>query len=505
MAEIEGRSMESVEIPKYNRRAAVLWSWGREFKLTKTLIESVSTDKVFVYPGNPWTAKMEGVENSTLSYNGKTLEERRESITAILDDVIKNNIWLLVVWPENPLADGIVDMFYERGMDKDGFSILGPDKAATMLESSKWFTKDICTEYWINTAKYKRYKQGDHISSIKGYATKLLNQNEYWKVVIKADGLAAGKWVIVAESREEAHQAIESVMLDKKYGNSEVVIEEYLHGEEVSITAIVDRNGEYRVLASSQDHKRVWEGDTGDNTGGMWAYAPADHIMTPEMLTKVKKNVIEPLLKAMKDKETPFTGFLYAGLMITKDDKTGEEKENLIEINTRFGDPETQVVLPLLPEGIDFAETLHAAANGNLKGSPELNQVVDDVKKYVATTVVCANGYPVSNGKGFNINVPEISEEDLQDHDVEIVHAGTWIKEWKLVGAGWRLLSITASAKSVKEAVAITKKYAKLLVDGSRDTEWAVEHPEYVWGDGNTMFYRWDIWHRAGKAANAGK
>ena len=334
----------------------------------------------------------------------------------MLDLAREQNIDLVVVGPEAPLVAGVADAMREAGI-----APFGPGAAAAQLEGSKGFTKDLCRANGIPTADYVRVERmGDGIAALDQFGI---------PVVIKADGLAAGKGVTVAMSRDEAEAAI------KAADDGPIVIEEFLEGEEASLFALVD--GETAVpLASAQDHKRVGEGDTGPNTGGMGAYAPAP-VLTTDLQDRAMDEIVRPTARALAAAGTPFSGVLYAGLMLTA------EGPKLIEYNVRFGDPECEAIMPLI-EG-DFAELLQRVATGKLAeaGSPPL------VPKHAMTVIVAARGYPGTPASGGLINAIEAAE---QVEGVTVFHAGTAIADGNLVAKGGRVLAVTAVADTFANA-----------------------------------------------------
>ena len=327
---------------------------------------------------------------------------------AVLELARAEEIDLVVVGPEAPLVAGVSD-----ALRAAGFAVFGPNLAAAQLEGSKGFTKDLCRAHGIPTGDYVRVEtMADARASLEHFGI---------PVVIKADGLAAGKGVTVAMTRAEAEEAIDAA------GDGPLVIEEFLEGEEASLFALVD--GETAVpLASAQDHKRVGEGDTGPNTGGMGAYTPAP-VLTPEFQQRAMDEIVLPTARAMVDAGTPFSGVLYAGLMLTAD---GPE---LIEYNVRFGDPECEAIMPLI-EG-DFAELLNAVATGRLADldPPRL------APKHAMTVIVAARGYPGTPLSGGAIRAIEAAE---QVEGVTIFHAGTALGDHGLVAKGGRVLAVTA-------------------------------------------------------------
>ncbi len=327
-----------------------------------------------------------------------------------------NGVDLVVVGPEAPLVAGVANALRDEGI-----AVFGPNAAAAQLEGSKGFTKDLCRANGIPTADYVRVERAaDAREALDRFGI---------PVVIKADGLAAGKGVTVAMSREEAEAAIDAA------GDGPLVIEEFLEGEEASLFALVD--GDTAVpLASAQDHKRVGEGDTGPNTGGMGAYAPAP-VLTAELQARAMDEIVRPTARALATAGTPFSGVLYAGLMLTA------EGPKLIEYNVRFGDPECEAIMPLI-EG-DFAELLYAVATGKLAEiePPRLS------RQHSMTVIVAARGYPGTPASGGAIRAIDAAE---QVEGVTVFHAGTALGDAGLVAKGGRVLAVTAVAESFANA-----------------------------------------------------
>ena len=380
-------------------------SGGREDALAWRLRQSPSCGRLIAAPGNPGIARWaECVDADPCDPNAIVELARREAID------------LVVVGPEAPLVAGVGDALREAGI-----AVFGPNAIPAQLEGSKGFTKDLCRANAIPTADYVRVERmSDARDALSGFGI---------PVVIKADGLAAGKGVTVAMSREEAEAAIEAA------GDGPLVIEEFLEGEEASLFALVD--GETAVpLASAQDHKRVGEGDTGPNTGGMGAYAPAP-VLTAELERRAMHEIVNPTARALAAAGTPFSGVLYAGLMLTTDGP------KLIEYNVRFGDPECEAIMPLI-EG-DFAELLHAVATGRLAEiePPRLSP------KHAMTVIVAAQGYPGTPAAGGSIRALEAAE---QVEGVTVFHAGTARDGDGLIAKGGRVLAVTAVAESFANA-----------------------------------------------------
>jgi phosphoribosylamine--glycine ligase len=391
----------------------VIGSGGREHALAWRLKESPRVQKVYVAPGNGGTAREEGLENVTLA-----------TFPELIDFARREDIAFTVVGPEAPLAAGIVDAFRAAGL-----RIFGPLQAAAQLEASKDYAKQFMVKYGIPTAAYATFTDA---AAAHAYIDR-----QGAPIVVKADGLAAGKGVVVAQTADEAHAAVAAMLGGNSLGEAghRVVIEECLVGEEASFIVMVD--GEHVLpMATSQDHKRLLDGDQGPNTGGMGAYSPAP-VVTPVMHARVLREVIRPVVAGMKQEGTPYTGFLYAGLMI---DAAGGLK--VLEFNCRFGDPETQPIMLRLKS--DFASLLEAAIDGRL------DQVEAEWDRRVALGVVlAAAGYPEAPRKGDAITgLPDPGE------DSHVFHAGTAIQDDQVVTAGGRVLCVTALGDTVKMAQA---------------------------------------------------
>jgi len=391
----------------------LIGSGGREHALARSLSASPLCEKLFIAPGNPGTAQV-----------GTNVSLDVADHKAVIDFCRVMAIGFVVVGPEAPLVAGLVD-----DLTAAGIKAFGPSRAAAQLEGSKAFTKDLCAEFGIPTAAYRRFTDAE--------AAKTYIRNYGVPIVVKADGLAAGKGVVVAASFEEAESAID-MMIGGGLGaaGAELVIEAFLEGEEASFFALCD--GTRAIpFGTAQDHKRVFDGDEGPNTGGMGAYSPAA-ILTPELQARVMREIIEPTLKGMASRGTPYKGILYAGLMLTKDGP------QLIEYNARLGDPETQVLLPRLTS--DLVEALLAACEGRL------NDVSLSWSDQAALTVVmAAKGYPGAVEKGSEIKGLDKAEA-LED--VIVFHAGTKQDGEKIVANGGRVLNVTALGRTIAEAQA---------------------------------------------------
>jgi len=392
----------------------VVGSGGREHALAWRIAQAPGLQKVLVAPGNGGTAREPELENLPIT-----------DIHALADYVAHENIHLTVVGPEAPLAAGIVDLFRERGL-----RIFGPSKAAAQLESSKDFAKRFMARHGIPTAEFATFADAQ--------AAHAYVENKGAPIVVKADGLAAGKGVVVAMSLHEAHAAIDMMLLDNKMGDAgaRVVIEEFLDGEEASFIVMADGKNAL-ALATSQDHKRLKDGDQGPNTGGMGAYSPAP-VVTPQIHAKAMREVIMPTLQGMEKDGIPYTGFLYAGLMIKSD---GSLK--VLEFNCRMGDPETQPIMMRMKG--NFITLLDAAIDGRL------DKVEAEWDRRVALGVVlAAANYPETPRKGDVIHGVEVAY-DAPD-DVHVFHAGTALQDKEVVTAGGRVLCVTALGDNVRAA-----------------------------------------------------
>ncbi|MGP1352397.1 MAG: phosphoribosylamine--glycine ligase [Parasphingopyxis sp.] len=389
----------------------LLGSGGREHALAWKLAQSPNLTKLFASPGNPGIAE-----------HAEIVEIKDGDHRGTIDFCLKNSIELVVIGPEAPLVDGLADNL--RTM---GFPVFGPDKEAAQLEGSKGFTKDLCAEAGIPTARYARFTSAEAaLPGLKEFGL---------PVVIKADGLAAGKGVIIAETAEAATEAVEG-MFDGDFGKAgaEIVIEEFLEGEEASFFALVD--GETVLpFGSAQDHKRVGEGDTGLNTGGMGAYSPAP-ILDDATTKRVMAEIVQPTVETLARRGTPYNGVLFAGLMLT------ESGPQLIEYNVRFGDPECQVLMMRLED--DLLALMAATAEGRLAelGAPKL------ASQSAMTVVMAAKGYPGTPETGGKIG--GIDKAEAQG--AKIFHAGTSEDDGQLVASGGRVLNVTALGDTLQAA-----------------------------------------------------
>jgi phosphoribosylamine--glycine ligase len=387
----------------------VIGSGGREHAMAWRLAQSPRVQKVFVAPGNGGTATESGLENVSLS-----------SVDELISFARKEQVHLTVVGPEAPLSAGVVDAFQEAGL-----KIFGPVKAAAQLEASKDFAKRFMQRHGLPTARYATFSDA---AQARAYVDR-----QGAPIVIKADGLAAGKGVVVAASVAEAHAAIDAMLGDRKLGDAgaRVVIEEFLEGEEASFIVMAD--GEHALpLATSQDHKRLRDGDQGPNTGGMGAYSPAP-VVTPQLHARVMREIIQPAIAGMAKDGTPYVGFLYAGLMI---DKAGNPKT--LEFNCRLGDPETQPIMLRLKS--DLLALVEHALEGALDRAS-----ADWDRRPALGVVLAAAGYPDDPRKG-----DEIGGLPKSTDDCRVFHAGTRLEGGKLVTSGGRVLCVTALGDSLK-------------------------------------------------------
>lgn len=389
----------------------VIGSGGREHAIIKKLKESSDSEKIFCVPGNAGTA-----------IDAKNVDLDIKEHDGLIKFVKENCIGLTVVGPENPLTEGIVNSFRARGL-----AIFGPDKDAAELEASKAFSKELMRKYHIPTADYRIFKNAEG-------AEKYLRSSKH-PIVVKASGLAAGKGALVCMTLEESLAAVKSIMSDRCFGSAgdEVVIEEFLTGEEASVFAVSDGKY-YKILAPAQDHKAVFDGDRGPNTGGMGSYAPAP-VITPGLMKEIEDTIIAPTFEAMRKEGRPYTGVLFSGLMITPDGA------KVIEYNCRFGDPETQVVLPLF-DG-DLTDLLFKASTGGF----DSNGLLPVKNEFCLCLVLASGGYPGKYTTGYEIK--GLKEASAY---ADIIHAGTKSADGKTVTSGGRVLNLVSKAQGLIEA-----------------------------------------------------
>tara|TARA_Y100000748_G_scaffold49181_1_gene37672 strand:+ start:2563 stop:3831 length:1269 start_codon:yes stop_codon:yes gene_type:complete len=390
----------------------IIGSGGREHALAWKSAQDNSVKHVFVCPGNAGTHLENKISN--ISVNSKDFE-------AIENFCVREDIGLVIIGPEQPLVMGLADYLQNKGINT-----FGPSKSAAQLEGSKTFSKDFFVKYNIPTAGYKSFEDFNialnHLEEIK------------YPTVVKADGLAAGKGVIICKNKDEAIEALNSIFKDKTFGSAgnKVVIEDFLEGEEASFIAVVSKD-KIIPLATSQDHKAVGDGDVGLNTGGMGAYSPAP-IVNEEIHQKILDKVMFPTMQGLIEEGSPYLGFLYAGLMI----KDGEIK--VLEFNCRFGDPETQPILLRLNSSL--VELCMAAINNNLD-----SYSIEWTQKHSCGVVIASEGYPETYKSNKEININE-----NKNQDAKLFHAGTKYENEKIITAGGRVFCATALGNDLKEA-----------------------------------------------------
>lgn len=402
-----------------DKKVLVVGGGGREHAIVDALSRSPQVKKIYAAPGNAGIARQ-----------AECVAIKDTDVEALAEFAASNGIDLTVVGPEAALARGITDLFRSRGL-----AIFGPDKAATQIESSKEFAKRLMAKYGVPTADYKVFEKYEEAAAwVAGHTL---------PTVIKYDGLAAGKGVVVATTAEEADAALRDMLLDDKFGHGRVVIEEFLTGPEFSFMCFVDGSRVY-PMQIAQDHKRAFDGDKGPNTGGMGAYSPVPFI-TEDDVKYAYEHVMCRVAKAMVDECCPFSGVLYGGLMKTP---TGVK---VIEFNARFGDPETEVVLPRLES--DIYEIFSAVARHEEVGEVRWSE------KAAVGVVLASKGYPGDYRKGCDI-------EGVEEVDAKVYHMGTAEKDGRLVTNGGRVLFVTAMADTVAEAREVAnREVAKVKCD----------------------------------------
>lgn len=394
-------------------KVLVVGGGGREHALVWKIAQSPLVEKIYCAPGNPGIADL-----------AECVHIGADEIDALCEFAKAEQIGLTVVGPEVPLTMGIVDTFQAAGLD-----VFGPNKAAAQIEGSKGFSKDLMARHNIPTAAYQSFT--DHAAAV-AYI-----KEQGAPIVVKADGLAAGKGVIVAMTEEQAISAVDDIMLDKVFGTAgaSVVIEEFMAGEEASFFAFTDGKN-ILPLASSQDHKRVYDNDEGPNTGGMGAYSPAP-VVTAELHDTIVETIVRPTIDGMAKDGCPYVGILYVGLMIA------DGKPRVVEFNARFGDPEAQPLLMRMKS--DIVPVLQACAKG------ELNQ--DSIEwhdKAAVCVVLASGGYPASFEKGLPIKG---LDQAAEIEDLMVFHAGTSLKDGEIVNNGGRVLGVTGLGTTVKDAI----------------------------------------------------
>ena len=416
-------------------KVGIIGSGGREHALCAALKKSKKIDEIYCFPGNAGT----GLIAKNIKINIDKFEDLKKFI-------LEKKIEIIIIGPEKPLVNGLKDFLV-----KNNIKVFGPDKIASQLEGSKIFTKKICEKYNIPTAKFGIYQS--LVESLK------FLKNCNYPIVVKADGLAAGKGVYICENKDESYLAVKEIF-NGKFGKAKnVLIEEFLKGEEMSFFIISD-GLTYKKFGTAQDHKRVFEGDIGKNTGGMGAYSPS-RLENDELNQKILKRIIEPTLKGIRDLKTSFSGFLYAGLMIVKDEPY------LIEFNVRMGDPECQTILPKL--NTDFGEVILACVNENLKSI----QLQWSNEKSLCI-VLCSKGYPDEYQN--NLPIKNLDKIILEKNEF-IFHAGTISNNSNIFSNGGRVLNFVVKSNEFKTC---REKAIKLL-------------DQINWNNG---FYRKDIGYK---------
>ena len=402
-------------------KVGIIGSGGREHSICLALSKSSKVDQIYCFPGNAGTSQI-----------ANNIDIDLEKFDALKNFINLNKIDLIVVGPEKPLVDGIVDY-----LEKSKIKVFGPSKAAAELEGSKIFTKNLCKKYNIPTAQFGIFQN-------VAEAMEFIKKSKY-PLVIKADGLASGKGVYICKNNEEAQSAIDEIF-DGKFGIAKnLLIEEFLEGEEMSYFIISDGKT-FKSFDTAQDHKRVLEGDLGKNTGGMGAYSPS-RMINDELENKIIKKIIEPTLKGLKDSGINYKGFLYAGLMIS------DNEPYLIEYNVRMGDPECQTILPKLKS--DLIDIFLACCSGDLE-----NVEINWHNKKSLCVVLCSRGYPDQFNK--NILIPGLDKIELKDSEY-CYHAGTKEYENKVYAIGGRVLNFVSMSNNFLESRNQVLKLIKML------------------------------------------
>lgn len=404
-------------------KVLIVGSGGREHAIAQSVAKSERVEKIYCAPGNAGIGQI-----AELVPIGAMEFER------LADFAQENEIDLTVIGMDDPLVGGVVDVFNERGL-----RVFGPNRAAAVLEGSKAFSKDLMKKYGIPTAAYETFTSA-------GDAKKYLQTAKY-PIVLKADGLALGKGVLICGTKEEALAGVDTLMVERKFGTAgeKIVIEEFVTGREVSVLSFVDGNT-VKIMTSAQDHKRAGDGDTGLNTGGMGTFSPSP-FYTDEVDSFCREHIYQPTVDAMKAEGRPFTGIIFFGLMIT------DEGPKVLEYNARFGDPEAQVVLPRMKN--DIIDVFEACIDGRLD---EIELEFED--NAAVCVVLASDGYPVKYEKGFEIRGLE-KFEDMEG--CYVFHAGTALKDGKIVTNGGRVLGVTAKGANLKEARANAYSATELI------------------------------------------
>ena len=428
-------------------KVLVVGEGGREHALSWKLAQSKHVDTVFVAPGNPGSSSEAKIVN---------IEVQATDIEQLIHFAKNESIDLVVVGPEDPLVAGIVDEFTNIGI-----KCFGPTAEAAQLEGSKAFAKRFMQKYRIPTATYQYFSDP--------YSAKKFLKNSVYPMVIKADGLAAGKGVFIVNNFAMAEKSVDDIMTDQKFGSAgaTIVVEEFLEGEEASFIAMVDGLN-ILPLATSQDHKAIGDGDVGLNTGGMGAYSPASFV-DDELQEKIMDEIMLPTIHGMANEGMPYRGFLYAGLMISD-----QNEPKVLEFNCRFGDPETQPIMMRLSS--DLVELIQACFNGTIESFP-----IEWDDRTALGVIMASSGYPEKYVTGLDIH--GLDAMDLAYPEVKIFHSGTAIRNGKIVTSGGRVLCVTALGRDVKQA-------QKIAYEAVKKVAW------------NGVYYRRDIGDKAIKLVN---
>ncbi|GMM37332.1 bifunctional aminoimidazole ribotide synthase/glycinamide ribotide synthase [Saccharomycopsis crataegensis] len=439
----------------------IIGAGGREHAILNQLLLSPTVAKIFITQGNGGTHT---ISHPSIEVVNVPIGASKKDFPELLKFAIENDVRLVIPGPEQPLIDGIVDYFQFNNYSGKPIAVFGPNAKAAVMEGSKTFSKDFMAKHSIPTAEYKNF---DKYEAAKEY----INSVEH-RIVIKASGIAAGKGVLIPTTKEEAMEALDDIMVKKKFGSAgdEIVIEEFMDGDEISILTLSDGYS-FVNLPPSQDHKKIGNDDTGLNTGGMGSYAPTPIASDPKLLQKINDTIVKPTIDGMRQDGFPFVGVLFTGIILLN----GEPK--VLEYNVRFGDPETQSVLPLINSNTtDLAQVFLAAAEGRLDS---VNFEVDN-SKFATTVVLAANGYPEAYEKNNEITVDHEAIKQL-NKNVSVVHAGTKFNEQgKVVTNGGRVLGVTSVANDLKQSVANVYE--------------AINHVNF-----KEKYFRTDIAHRAFK------
>ena len=429
------------------KKVLVVGGGGREHALSWKLAQSKHVDTVYVAPGNPGTSNESRIVN---------IEIKATDIEELIHFAKNKSIDLVVVGPEDPLVNGIIDDF-----TKLGIKCFGPTAKAAQLEGSKAFAKRFMQKYRIPTAAYQSFSDPD---TAKEYL-----KNSTYPMVVKANGLAAGKGVLIAENFAMAEKSVDEMMMDKKFGDAgtTIVIEEFLEGEEASFIAMVD-GVNILPLATSQDHKTIENGDVGLNTGGMGAYSPVPFV-NDAFQKKIMDEIMLPTVHGMANEGIPYRGFLYAGLMISN-----QNEPKVLEFNCRFGDPETQPIMMRLSS--DLVELIQACFDGTIESFP-----IEWDERTALGVIMASSGYPEKYATGLDIH--GLDAMDLAYPDVKVFHSGTAIRNGRIVTSGGRVLCVTALGRDVKQA-------KKIAYDAVKKVAW------------NGVYYRRDIGDKAIKLVN---